>query len=109
MTRLSGVTHMMVNTVSSMMGTVAAPPESEVSEKLPSELVIAHDVTPCVFQNTEALAPIVMVFGTVHMSTFGSMSGAEDVAGGVNTGEVNVPCCPPAEEVGVGEEIEKPT
>ena len=69
------------------MGTVAAPPESALSEKLPSGLVITHDDTPCVFQKMEVRAPMETLAGTAQMATLGSMV---DTTGGAVTEDGDV-------------------
>ena len=86
-----GVWHVMVNTVVPVIGTVAAPPERAVSEKLPSEAVTAHDVTPFEFQKIDVRAASGTFCGAAHMSTSGGTVGmgitgtiaGVEVAGGV--------------------------
>ncbi len=71
----AGVRHDMVNTVSPVIGTVAAPPDNVFSVKFPAELVMVHESTPCVFQNIEVLPPSGTRAGDAQISTFGSMTG----------------------------------
>lgn len=76
----------MVNTVAPVIGTVAAPPESVFSEKLPSGLFMVHDVTPFVFQKIEVRAPSGTVAGTAQISTSGGTVGGVDAVDVGTTG-----------------------
>lgn len=71
----SGVRHEMVYVVGPESGTVAAPPERVLCEKLPSGDVSVQDVTPTAFQNTVVRAPSVTEAGVAQISTFGGTIG----------------------------------
>src|SRR3569832_320797 len=68
----SGARHEIVKVVAVVIGTVEAPPESDVCEKLPSGDVSVHSLTPCVFQKIDVREPRFTFAGTAQMSTFGS-------------------------------------
>ena len=60
--------HEIVNVVAPESGTVAAPPESEFCEKLPSGEVSVHEVTPLVDQKIVVRAASGTVAGTAQIS-----------------------------------------
>ena len=70
----------MVKVVACVMGTVAAPPESEFWLKLPTEDVSTQLNTPCVFQKIEVRPPRGTEAGTAQISALGVTLGVE-VAG----------------------------
>ena len=70
----------MVNVVSFVSGTVAAPPESLLSLKLPPEELTAHESTFFVLQKIDARKPKETDSGTAQISTFGSPTGGCGVA-----------------------------
>ena len=77
----------MVNVVGPESGTVAAPPESVFSLKLPSGEEMVHDATPALFQKTEVRVPSGTLAGTAQISTCGAtvetVVGADVVGVGV--------------------------
>ena len=81
------VRHEMVNTVSAVIGTVEALPESDDWEKLPSGDVSVQLVTPVAFQKIEVRPPSDTEVGDAQICTTGGTYG---VASG--TGVVVVAC-----------------
>ena len=79
-----GVRQFIVKTVASVIGTVAAPPDNVLSEKVPPEEVTSHEVTPFEFQKMDVRAPSGTFCGTAHISTSGGTVGTEIT--GVATG-----------------------
>ncbi len=78
------------------IGTVEAPPDRDVSEKLPSGLVTIHEFTPLEFQKIDVRAPIGTDEGTAQMSACGGTYDAGVVAtGGRGTGGLGeaTTCC----------------
>lgn len=65
----------MVKVVGPESGTVAAPPESEFSLKLPSGEVMEHEATPLAFQKIEVRVPSETFSGTAQISTRGWTAG----------------------------------
>ena len=72
---LPGATQEMVNVVSLVRGTVAAPPESLLSLKLAPEELTAQESTFFVLQKIDARKPSETDPGTAQISTFGSPAG----------------------------------
>src|SRR3989344_3782276 len=72
----SGALHVMVKVVAAVIGTVAAPPESEDWLKLPSGEDSTQLVTPCVFQKMDVRPPSGTEAGTAQMSALGGTTGA---------------------------------
>lgn len=75
-----------MNVVAPESGTVAAPPESESSLKLPSGEVIEQVETPLVFQNTDVRVPSDTLSGTAQISTCGGTVGACGCGAGAGAG-----------------------
>jgi len=75
----------MVNVVAPESGTVAAPPESACSSKLPSGEEMVHDSTPLLFQKTDVREPSGTLSGTAQISTSAGI--VEAVGVGVGVGE----------------------
>ena len=75
-----------MNVVAPVKGTVAAPPESACSSKLPSGEEMVQESTPLVFQKTEVRVPSGTLAGTAQISTSGVIADTvevEDTGGGV--------------------------
>lgn len=89
----------MVNTVSAVIGTVAALPESDDCEKLPSGDVSVQLATPVALQKIEVRAPSVTDDGDAQICTFGATYGSD------TTGAVVVAACCESFTLGVFTEV----
>ena len=80
----SDTAHVIVNVVDSVIGTVAAPPASDLWLKLPSLAVSVQLTTPCALQKIEVRPPKGTDGGEAQISTFGGTVGVDvEVATGV--------------------------
>ena len=85
--------HEIVKVVASASGTVAAPPERDACEKLPSGELSVQLLTPCVVQKIDVRVSSGTDAGDAQMCTLDGVAGVVVAAGDVCGAAAGFVCC----------------